>query len=87
MLAEWWSNALSIYAEGEYPWKEWLGSRVALAITFPIALVCVGGFTWAVLVWPLWLAFLAGVLLLSLGICATYWAVSKTMPDKRRKLR
>ncbi len=85
MIGEWWSNILSTYAEGDYPWKAWLGSRAALAITFPIALLCIGGFMWAVLVWPLWLGFLAGVPLLALGFFATYWAVSSSMLDGKRK--
>jgi hypothetical protein len=87
MVGEWWSNMFSGYAAGDYPWRDWLGSRIAIAITLPIAIVCVGGFMWAVLVWPLWLGFLVGVPLLALGVLTTFWAVSKSMLDGKGKSR
>jgi len=85
MMGEWLRTAASNYGGGDYLLLNEWRRNVALAITIPLAIFTLGGFVWAVLVWPLWLALLAGIPLVAVGFILAFWAISKSMPDKLRK--
>jgi hypothetical protein len=84
MLGEWVRYSANAHASGDYPWRDEWRRSVALSIMIPIAIICFGGFVWALFVLPLWIALLTGIPLVALGFFLAFWAVSKSMPDKLR---
>jgi hypothetical protein len=84
MLGEWVRYSASAHASGDYPWRDEWRRSVALAITIPLAIVSLGGFVWALFVWPMWLALLVGIPLLAAGFSVAFWVISKSMTDKLR---
>lgn len=85
MLGEWFRTSAINYAAGDYLLLNEWGRNVALAVTIPLAIISLGGFVWALFVWPVWLGLLAGIPLLAVGFFLAFWVISKSVPGKLRR--